>query len=89
MTTNHKKDINTTVTSIPRIGKKNKFEDLINQIKTKINQTPCWSEFSKKSKEQMIGKYFDSKIKNTKYSKYSYNSVDKFTFIAEVLKSVV
>lgn len=73
----------------PKVVRENKFKDLANELVTKIQKTPYWEEFSMKSQEKMISKYFDKKIKSKKYVEIPYSLTDKLTFIEEVLKSVV
>lgn len=73
----------------PKVEKVNKFEDLAIELVNKIKNTPYWSEFSMKSQEKMISKYFDKKIRSQKYVEIPYSLTDKLTFIEEVLKSVV
>ncbi|MBO6180240.1 hypothetical protein J6O86_00965 [bacterium] len=73
----------------PKVERVNKFEDLATQLVNKIKNTPYWAEFSMKSQEKMISKYFDKKVKTPKYVEIPYSLTDKLTFIEEVLKSVV
>ena len=73
----------------PKVERVNKFEDLAAQLVNKIKNTPYWTEFSMKSQEKMISKYFDKKVKTPKYIEIPYSLTDKLTFIEEVLKSVV
>ncbi len=80
----------TNIVSInSKIERVNKFEDLAMQLVNKIKNTPYWTEFSMKSQEKMISKYFDKKVKTQKYVEIPYSLTDKLTFIEEVLKSVV
>ena len=82
--------VETNIVSInPKTEKVNKFEDLAMELVNKIKKTPYWTEFSMKSQEKMISKYFDKKIKTPKYVEIPYSLTDKLTFIEEVLKSVV
>ena len=82
--------VETNIVSIhPKTEKVNKFDDLAMELVNKIKKTPYWTEFSMKSQEKMISKYFDKKIKTPKYVEIPYSLTDKLTFIEEVLKSVV
>lgn len=71
------------------ITKGNKFADLAIDTIEKINKNPFWSEYSKDSKEKMISKYFDNKVKRAKYKGTVYSDADKLAFIDGVLKAVV
>lgn len=82
--------VETNIVSInSKVERVNKFEDLAMQLVNKIKNTPYWAEFSMKSQEKMISKYFDKKVKTQKYVEIPYSLTDKLTFIEEVLKSVV
>lgn len=82
--------IKSNIASInPKIVKENKFKDMAEVLVNKIKNTPYWTEYTMKSQEKMISKYFDKKIKSKKYIETSYSLTDKLTFIEEVLKSVV
>ena len=82
--------IKSNIASInPKIVKENKFKDMAEVLVNKIKNTPYWAEYTMKSQEKMISKYFDKKIKSKKYIETPYSLTDKLTFIEEVLKSVV
>lgn len=76
-------------TKSSKIKSTDKFADITLQVIDKIKRTPCWQEFSQDSKEKMISKYFDKKIKTSAYIGVPYNNKEKQIFIKEVLKSVV
>lgn len=62
-----------------------KFEDLETEIIAKIRKTPYWEEFSKTRQEQMISKYFDKKILNSKYENINYTNKEKLEFIRNII----
>lgn len=66
-----------------------KFADLAAETLEKIKRNPFWNEYTKDSKQKMISKYFDNKIKRKEYNTTEYSLNDKLTFIDKVLKSVV
>lgn len=65
------------------------FTELTQDTLEKIKRNPFWNEYTKDSKQKMISKYFDTKIKRAKYNTAQYSPDDKLTFIDRVLKSVV
>ncbi|HCB11103.1 MAG TPA: hypothetical protein DEO94_02960 [Cyanobacteria bacterium UBA11991] len=79
--------------SIPKIiakpQRENKFPDMTTEIIDKINKTPYWHEYSEEAKEKMVSKYFDTKIKCSRYEGLKYSLADKLFFIEDVLKSVI
>lgn len=87
---NEKKSSNKTKINIatikPKLARLNKFEDLRSKLVAKIENTPYWSDYSIKTKEQLVCKYFETKIKG---QDITYSQADKISFITEVLKSVV
>ena len=62
-----------------------KFEDLETDIINKIRKTPYWNDYSSTSQENMIAKYFESKISGPKYSQIEYSQTDKQNFINNIL----
>ena len=85
--------ISKTKSSIPSIKKGKKditiFTDLKDETIEKIKNNPFWNEYSPFSQEKMVSKYFDNKIKRSKYNGIKYSLSDKRIFIEDVLKSVV
>ncbi|MBO6256651.1 hypothetical protein J6N69_01260 [bacterium] len=65
------------------------FKDLKDETVEKIKNNPFWNEYSPHSQEKMVSKYFDNKIKRSKYRDLKYSLNDKRIFIEDVLKSVV
>lgn len=65
------------------------FADLAQETLEKIKRNPFWNEYTKDSKQKMISKYFDNKVKRMKYNSTEYSENDKLSFIDRVLKSVV
>ena len=65
------------------------FTDLKDETLEKIKNNPFWDEYSMQSKEKMVSKYFDNKVKRSNYNNIKYNLSDKKNFIEEVLRSVV
>ncbi len=61
-----------------------KFEDLETDTINKIRRTPHWQDYPLKNQENMISKYFDSKIK-TRYSDINYTNNEKSGFIKNIL----
>ena len=61
-----------------------KFEDLETDTINKIRKTPHWQDYPLKNQENMISKYFDSKIKG-KYSDINYTNTEKLGFIKNIL----
>lgn len=61
-----------------------KFEDLETDTIAKIRKTPHWKEYSAKTQEKMISKYFDSKIKNG-YKNIKFSQEEKNGFIDNIL----
>ena len=87
---NSAKDSYISIPSLDDIKTKdNKFADLAIETIEKINKNPFWSEYPQSSKERMIEKYFDNKIKRAKYNDTKYSSADKIAFVKGVLRSVV
>ena len=62
-----------------------KFENLESAIIDKIRKTPYWNDYTSESKEKMISKYFDTKVKRSNYSEINYNLGDKNNFIKNIL----
>lgn len=62
-----------------------KFEDIETDIISKIRKTPYWEEYSSDRKKTMIEKYFNTKLKTSKYSTLEYTNEDKIKFIQNVL----
>lgn len=62
-----------------------KFEDIETDIISKIRKTPYWEEYSSDRKKTMIEKYFNAKLKTSKYSTLEYSNEDKIKFIQNVL----
>ncbi len=78
---------NSTVIPIKKVNCSDlykKFEDLETDTISKIRQTPYWHDYPLKKQENMIGKYFDSKIKS-KYSDINYTSNEKIGFIKNII----
>lgn len=65
------------------------FTDLKDETVEKIKNNPFWNEYSPHSQEKMVSKYFDTKVKRSKYRGIKYSLNDKRIFIEDVLKSVV
>lgn len=61
------------------------LEDLETEIIDKIRKTPYWEDYSSIQMENMIGKYFDNKIKTSGYSGINYSLNDKRNFIKNIL----
>ena len=61
-----------------------KFEDLETDTINKIRKTPHWQDYPLKNQENMISKYFDSKIKS-RYSDINYTLSEKMGFIKNIL----
>ena len=76
-----KEQDNTTAPDI----KKSNLEDLETEIIDKIRKTPYWEEYSVEAQTNMIEKYFNARIKSTKYSTAEYSHRDKQLFIRTVL----
>lgn len=74
---------------ITSIKNTNKFLGISMQVIDKIKKTPCWKEYPQESKERMISKYFDKKMKTSEYMSIPYDNNDKQTFINEILNFVV
>ncbi len=87
------REITKSKSSIPSINKDKKditiFTDLKDETIEKIKNNPFWNEYSPFSQEKMVSKYFDNKIKRSKYNGIKYSLSDKRIFIEDVLKSVV
>lgn len=62
-----------------------KFEDIETDIISKIRKTPYWEEYSTTRQEQMISKYFDKKISNSKYENINYTNNEKIEFIKNII----
>lgn len=62
-----------------------KFEDIETDIISKIRKTPYWEEYSSERKKTMIEKYFNAKLKTSKYATLAYSNEDKIKFIQNVL----
>ncbi len=62
-----------------------KFEELETEIIKKIRNTPYWEEYTPKRQEQMISKYFDNRIQNSKYSTIKYSTNERQDFIQNIL----
>lgn len=62
-----------------------KFEDIETDIISKIRKTPYWEDYSSNRKKTMIEKYFNAKLKTSKYSTLEYTNEDKIKFIQNVL----
>ncbi len=62
-----------------------KFEELETEIIKKIRNTPYWEEYTPKRQEQMISKYFDNRIQNSKYSTIKYSENERQDFIQNIL----
>ncbi len=71
------------------LSKVSVFLELRTETIEKIKNNPFWGEYSFNSQEKMVSKYFDNKIKRSKYNNIKYNLSDKKNFIEEVLRSVV
>jgi len=85
-----KKDCKSSIPSINfLVSDVSKFPELKNETIEKIKNNPFWGEYSFHSQEKMVSKYFDNKIKRSKYNNIKYNLSDKKNFIEEVLRSVV
>ena len=61
-----------------------KFENLETDTIAKIRRTPNWQDYPIKSREKMIEKYFDNKIKS-RYSNIDYTPSEKIGFIHNIL----
>lgn len=92
----HPKDIHTSgnidnIEKIMELGSKynanstSQLEDLETEIIDKIRKTPYWEDYSSIQMENMIGKYFDNKIKTSGYSGINYSLNDKRNFIKNIL----
>ena len=80
---------NVEIPTLDNLKFKELFADIAQDTLEKIKRNPFWNEYTKDSKEKMISKYFDNKIKRAKYNSSEYSPKDKLTFIDKVLKSVV
>ena len=58
------------------------FSLIVSGLINKIQNTPYWSDYSKKSQENMITKYFEAKNKR---SNIKYKTDDKLNFVKTVL----
>lgn len=57
-------------------------DDLKIAIRAKILKTPCWDDYSIKTKTTMLEKYFDTKMKGQTYSK-----TEKSDFVNSILNN--
>lgn len=58
---------------------------LQNEILAKINKTPYWNEYSNQRKEDMVGKYFETRLKKSSYSNIKYTLSKKLDFIQNIM----
>lgn len=61
------------------------LNELKNEILAKINKTPYWNEYSSQRKENMVGKYFETRIKKSSYSNIKYTLSKKLEFIQNII----
>lgn len=76
------------IPSIPPERAENKLNSLINNTVKKIKNTPYWSDYTQSEQEKMISKYFDTKIKDEKYSDIKIGFKEKIDFIEDVLARI-
>lgn len=61
------------------------LNELKNEIIAKINKTPYWNEYSSQRKENMVGKYFETRLKKSSYSNIKYTLSKKLEFIQNII----
>lgn len=61
------------------------LNELKNEIIAKINKTPYWNEYSSQRKENMVGKYFETRLKKSSYSNIKYTLSKKLDFIQNII----
>lgn len=61
------------------------LNELKNEILAKINKTPYWNEYSSQRKENMVGKYFETRLKKSSYSNIKYTLSKKLEFIQNII----
>ena len=61
------------------------LNELKNEIIAKINKTPYWNEYSSQRKENMVGKYFETRLKKSSYSNIKYTLSNKLDFIQNII----
>ena len=61
------------------------LNELKNEIIAKINKTPYWNEYSSQRKENMVVKYFETRLKKSSYSNIKYTLSKKLDFIQNII----